>query len=190
MTLASALYGGGGIAKYRSGNLYPANPAAADGGTITENRDLIFPFIPRLRVTVDRVAWCRQNTTAGNVYVGLYSSAGVLLTDCAVDSVTTAGWHLVDTTDVTLLANEFYWLCANSSAAVITSQSLAGGASAAMPADNLIMAAGLAVGIGTANNTMAGAGQFKARSNAALLANLTMSGFTLSASPMMGIVAA
>ena len=192
MTLTSALFGGGASApSYRAGNLYLAVLAAQSGGVSVADRDYIIPFIPRVNMTLDRVGWYRDNTTAANVRVGLYSSAGALLTDCAVDTGTTVGWHLVDSTNVSLSANTFYWLCWNASADVAAAQSLDATAGSAGTPFVATDAAGLALGIGTGDANAGGAGQFKARTNAALLSSLTMSGFAVAtAVPMMGVVPA
>jgi hypothetical protein len=194
MTLASAIFGGGGSTKYRSGNLYPAIGLGIGSGASVANADFIMAFSPRRTMTVDRVAWYRDNTTAANVFVGLYSSAGALLTNCAVDTDTVIGWHLVDTTNVALVADEFYWLAWNASADVAGTWALASSAtltSISPTYEELAMRMGLAVGIGTADNVMAGVAQQKARTNAALLSNLTMSGFALASTcPPLGVVAA
>lgn len=188
MTLASVLFGGSGGANYRSGNLYLSLPGAASGAGSVANRDHLIPFVPRRLMTLDKVAWYRDNTNAASVYVGLYNSAGTLLTDCAVDTDTTVGWHLVDTTNVTLMAGEFYWLCWNASADVAAVQATD---ATAVPALDAIREYGLAVGIGTADANPNGIGQGKNRTAAALLSTLTMSGFALSSGvPMMGVVAA
>ena len=198
MTLATALYGGGGSGtKYRAGNLYLAAPGAIGTTASSINVDTIIPFSPRLNMTLDRVAWYRDNTNAGNVYVGLYSSAGVLLTDCALDNDTTAGWHLVDTTNVALTANEFYWLCWNASADVAGTQTLSTSdavASLRPTYEALMEQYGLAIGIGGTSTDMRGTAQAKTRTNAALLATLTMSGWAQINDnlnvPVMGVIPA
>jgi hypothetical protein len=196
MTLASALFGGGGgAAPYRAGNLYLANPQAISTGASVADTDYIIPFIPRVNMTLDRVAWYRDNTTAANVRVGLYSSAGTLLTDCAVDTNTVAGWHLVDTTNVSLQASEFYWLCWNASADCAGTQGARtqdAEANQRPPYSDMLDRFGLAVGIGTATNVdQRGVAQIKARTNAALLSTLTMSGWAETVNPIaMGVIPA
>ena len=180
--------------QYRAGNLYPAIGLGIGTGVSLANVDCIMPFSPRRNVTVDRVAWYRDNTTAANVYVGIYSSAGVLLTDCAVDTDTVVGWKAVNTTDVALVQDEIYWLAWNASVDVAGTWALASSAtltSISPTYEAYVETYGMAVGIGTADNVMAGAAQQKARTNAALLSTLTMSGFSLlSLMPGVGIVAA
>jgi hypothetical protein len=196
MTLASALYGSGGAEKYRAGNLYLAIPTPIEAASCSTGTDYIVPFIPRANMTLDRVAWYRDAGTAANVYVGLYSSAGVLLTDCAVDTNTTTGWHLVDTTDVALTANEFYWLCLNCSVDVVgvTSAYSANAAASIRPTyEAMIERYGIAIGIGIADTDLRGVAQAKTRANAALLSTLTMSGFNLNqcgTPPILGVIPA
>lgn len=200
MTLATALYGGGGATKYRPGNLYPQNPSGIDTTASAANYDYLIPWSPRANMTLDRVAWYRDNSSSANVRVGLYSSAGVLLTDCANDNNTATGWHLVDTTNVALTANTFYWLCWNSSADVAGTQVQATGTAIAdiRPRfEELVFEYGLAVGMGAAPGvTMDGPYLTKVRTNAALLATLVMSGWSTggisspSVVPAMGVVPA
>jgi hypothetical protein len=196
MTLASALFGGGGGAiKYRAGNLYLANPQAISTGASVADTDYIIPFSPRVSMTLDRVAWYRDIGTAANVRVGLYSSAGTLLTDCAVDTNTTTGWHLVDTTNVNLQASEFYWLCWNASAdcaGTAANRTQDADANQRPPYADLLDRFGLAVGIGTATSVdQRGVAQIKARTNDALLSTLTMSGWAETVNPVaMGVIPA
>ena len=194
MTLLSTLVGGGSAASYRAGNLYPALPRAIQTTASAADNDHIVPWLPRATMTLDKVAWYRDIATAANVYVGLYDSAGTLLTDCAVDIDTTTGWHLVDTTNVTLVAGSFYWLAWNASADVAGTQAFISNTSYAAidpTYDVLAELAGLAVGIGTADATISGVAQKKSRINAALLSSLTMSGWALDAAPpALGVVPA
>ena len=174
MTLASALFGGGAQTDYVAGALYRYNGAGVGTGAATPNEDNLVPFSPRKTVTVDKVAWYRDNTTAANVYVGIYSLAGTLLTDCAVDADTTVGWHLVDTTNVTLIAGRVYYACINMSADVAGTQDandLDGS-----PGRSHQMGQHVQLGI-AASNTAADLSYVKARTNAALLSSLTLSGW-------------
>jgi hypothetical protein len=146
-------------------------------------------------MTLDRVAWYRDNANSANVYVGLYSSAGALLTDCAVDTNAVAGWHLVDSTNVSLQAGEFYWLCWNGSAdAAGTHNALTQTADTGQKItyESLVDRYGLAVGIGTSTSLqIRGMAQIKARTNAALLSTLIMSGWSETANPIaMGVIPA
>ncbi|HAH10225.1 MAG TPA: hypothetical protein DCL48_09000 [Alphaproteobacteria bacterium] len=184
MTLASALFGGGGSGlPYLSGVLYPClNYSGSIASTI--NRDYLLTFAPRKSVTVDKVAWHRDQATAANIYVGIYSSAGVLLTNCAVDTDTTVGWHAVDTTNITLLPTQVYFFAINVSADVLTIANTTPGNSADY---------GGLVQLGVAMSASTGvSGAFKARTNAALLSSLTMSGFTVMGTdiPALGFVPA
>ena len=177
MTLASALFGGGGRGPYIPGKIYPFSVAGTfDTVASVVNQDRIFPFIPRKNATLDRVCWYRDNTTAGNAYVGVYSSAGVLLTNCAVDADTTVGWHAVDTTNVALSASSTYYICINVSVDIAGTMVV----NRNIPASDgaiesvYLQDAGMAADLGAAASFIA----LKARTNAALLSTLTMSGFT------------
>lgn len=180
MTLASVLFGGGGGAPFRSGNFYPTCQLNdADGATITADRDYLSPLWVRKPVTISHVAFGRVGTTAGNVYVGIYNSAGTLLTDCAVDADTSVGLHTVSTTAVTLLPTQQYWFCANASAAVVHGD-LVGNAD--VQASLSLQETGFAIGMGASgyytSSTSIKYGLYKARTNAALLSSLTMTGWT------------
>ena len=196
MTRLSALVGGASALEYISGNLYPARGLSVGSALMSTNTDYIFPWAPRKLLTVDKVAWYRDAGTAANVYVGLYNSAGTLLTDCAVDSDTTTGWHAVDTTNVTLSAGQVYYLAANVSGDVmgtwsLTNQTSAGNMSSVY-ADQ-VTDYGHNLTIGSAPGTATLPTYSKARTNAALLSSLTMSGWSDSTSgiaPVMGVVAA
>lgn len=202
MTLASVLLGAsGGTVKYRSGNLYMANPEGftTTAVTTTADRDYLVPFSPRESCTVDKVAWNRRNTTAANVYVGLYSAAGTLLTNCAVDTDTTVGWHLVDTTNVAIVRRELYWLVYNESASVGAGQyfqthpvATSGAADQVRSGYmDLVRDFGFPVDLGTASANSAGVAQIKNRTNAALLSSLTLSGFSGAGTvPTLGVVLA
>lgn len=199
MTALSSLLpaSGFGGAPYLAGRFYPmclpnqfnlTTGAAAD-------RDYLLPFTPRADVTVDEVGWVRANTTAGNVYVGIYDSSGNLLTDCAVDSDTTAGLHAVSTTNVALSRGETYYLALNQSAAVanvdVTSTSDAEYTVQQMMGFlNVGFATDQTYGANAAE--MTNAASYKSRSNAALSDPLTLTGFTFDGNSMMhmGIVPA
>jgi hypothetical protein len=160
----------------------------------TVDTDHVFAFIPRRTATLDRVCWNRDNGTAGNAYVGVYSSAGVLLTNCAVDSDTTTGWHAVDTTNVLLLNTSYYYICINVSVDIAGTMLTNGG----WPMDAPNASAGKTAGaihpdyiLWSGLNTDLGAAEYiatKARANAALLSSLTLSGFSAGSSmPAMGL---
>jgi hypothetical protein len=183
MTLASALYGGSGGLPYLTGALYPLFNYSGTNAS-TSGRDVLSTFSPRRAVTVDKVAWHRDQGTAANVYVGIYSSAGTLLTNCAVDANTTTGWHAVDTTNITLLPTAVYFFAINVSADVLT-MSPSHTPNSAEYGEMIQLGAtpGAASGISTI---------YKARANAALLSSLVMSGFTSSSdgAPALGFVPA
>lgn len=114
--------GGGASLKYSSGRYYSDFPLwrfDSASNRIISNELGIQPFVPHADVTVNEIGWWRGNTLAANVYVGIYDKDGNLLTDCAVDSVTTQGLHAVDTTDVELTGGEKYYFACNQSAQVI-----------------------------------------------------------------------
>jgi hypothetical protein len=125
MTALSTLFpaaGGGVSLQYASGRYYSDFPLfRLDGASsnISANELAIQPFVARGDVTVNEVGWWRANTTAANVYVGIYDKSGTLLTDCAVDAVTTQGLHAVNTTNVDLTGGEKYYFACNQSAGVI-----------------------------------------------------------------------
>lgn len=177
MTLASTLFGGAGAPLYIPGKIYPFTVAGTvDGALSVVNEDRIFPFVPRKNATLDKVCWYRDNTTAGNAYVGVYSSAGVLLTNCAVDANTTVGWHAVDTTNVALSASAAYYICINVSVDIAGTMNVTRNVPAGDGAIEWVylQGAGIATDLGAATQFIAS----KARTNAALLSSLTMSGFT------------
>jgi len=183
MTLASALYGGSGGLPYLTGALYPLFNYSGSNAS-SAGRDYLLAYSPRRAVTVDKVAWHRDQGTAANVYVGIYSSAGVLLTNCAVDANTTTGWHAVDTTNITLMPTAVYFFAINVSADVLT-----------MSTGHPVQSAeyGEMIQLGTTPVAASGtSGAYKTRTNAALLANLVMSGFTLmdQGAPSLGLVPA
>lgn len=138
--------------------------------------DNLIPFTVRADVTIDAVWWHRNNTTAANVYVGIYDAAGNLLTDCAVDANTTAGVHSVATTPVTLTAGNVYYLALNESAQVVTCQD----ANVAGPSHPLWMALALPVYDWRMPSSLGNpTGSFrKSRTAAALPSTQTMTGWT------------
>jgi hypothetical protein len=186
MTLASALFGVSD-APYVAGSVYQSIPYVAEGVVASPvNTDVIVPFVPRATFTLDKVAWSRDQATAANVYVGLYNAAGTLLTDCAVDTDTTTGWHLVDTTNVVLRVNQLYYLAWNGSADVASTHRVASTPEATI---YFLDRYGTQTNLGLSNP---GAAQ-KARTNAALLSTLTLSGWanmTTNAAILMGVVPA
>lgn len=199
MTLASALYGAASGTKYLAGNVYPAYAGGLNSTALSTGKDYLVPFSPRANMTLDRVAWLRENSgTGSNVYVGLYSGAGVLLTDCAVDTNTSQGWHLVNTTNVALTANTFYWLCYNQSADVAYAQSsgTADTVASVRPAyEHLVREFGIATALGITSgggDALHGVFASKSRSNAALLSTLVLSGWSevTDVVPALGVVAA
>jgi len=88
------------------------------------NRDYLTAFVARADVTINRVFWVRGVVTAANVFVGIYSGTGTLLTDCALDSGTVVGLHQVTTTNVTLVAGQLYYFALNQSALVSVSSNV------------------------------------------------------------------
>lgn len=172
MTKLSTLVGAGEGLVYVSNRIFPLGTPTT--GATTADRDYLVPFIPRKTVTVDNIAWERDNTTAANVYVGIYSSAGTLLTDCAVDTDTVAGFHTVATTPVTLFPGSGYFFAYNASADVAFSMTTAS-------AEEWARQYGLAVELGAsgkASSTVYAIAYYKARTNAALLSSLVMSGWS------------
>lgn len=158
-----------------SGQLYPANPGSSSGASVAANRDYLLPFMVREAVRIDAVLHSRLTTTVGDIYTGIYDVDGMLLTDCAVDSVNTAGIHAVSCTPVTLSQGEVYYFCANSSAASILEY---------IQLDTLWH---FQIGwpkIGTI--TGEGVGMYKARTAAALLSSLDLTGWTVSVSTAYG----
>lgn len=124
MTATSTLFSeGGSDLPYISNNVNFVSRCDIHSGatSLSANRDNMWPFQPRSDVTVKELAWHRLNATAANVYVGIYDNSGNLLTDCAVDSDTTAGMHMVTTTNTELTKGAQYWFCLNQSAQVAVS---------------------------------------------------------------------
>ena len=173
-------------APYIAGKIYGFTSAGTVAATASVvNEDRIFPFIPRRNATLDKVCWYRDNTSAGNAYVGVYSSAGILLTDCAVDADTTVGWHAVDTTNLALVSTQAYYLCINVSVDIAGTMTVNQNLPATAGAIDLayLQDAGIATDLGATTQYIVS----KARTNAALLSTLTLSGFTGVASmAMMG----
>lgn len=186
MTRVSSLIGGGG-ASYVAGKVYQAIPDDIEGAIASPiNTDVIVPFIPRAAINLDKVVWYRDNATAANVYVGLYDAAGVLLTDCAVDTDTGTGWHLVGTTNVVLRVNQIYYLAWNGSADVAATHRVGAGSQRYLYFTERY---GIQTDLGL---SFAGAAQ-KARTNAPLLSTLTLTGWANMASNaaiLMGVVPA
>ena len=175
MTFASALFGGSDP-RYISGRVYPASEVPPVTTASTPNKDVIFSFSPRQTLTVDAVAWQRDTTTAANVYVGIYAADGTLLTDCAVDSDTTAGTHAVGTTPITLVKDALYYFCWNASADCGTLRGFASGDSSG--SFDHIAQYGLDGSLASDINILGTLAYSKSRTNAALLSSLTMSGFS------------
>jgi len=121
MTLSSTLFpaaGGGGV-PYPAGThiLSPWPNTMATQSQV--DQDILLPFVPRYDVTIDKLWYYRNASTAGNVYMGAYDNSGNLLSDCAVDSDTTIGLHEIDSTNFDLTAGNLYYWMFNQSAAVI-----------------------------------------------------------------------
>lgn len=157
--------------------------AGSNVTSFTVGTDWLVPFTVRETVTVDGVWWSRGNTTAANVYVGIYDVDGVLLTNCAVDANTTAGYHVVSTAPVILVPHQVYYGAINQSVLVcerndiwlVTALATTLGEFAQRPA---MMAA---VSAAWSDQPL-----YKARANAALLSNLVMTGWTGAALYMTG----
>ncbi len=172
-TLFSSASGG---RNYGKGEFVPvAHLNNVNGATITANRDYLWPFSPQRDVTVGEVAYRRVATTAGNVYVGIYDEDGNLLTDCTVDSDTTAGIHAVSTTPVLLNGGGFYWMAANASAAVINGDTVLSADDEPWP---FFWNWGFFLDAGMDGSSYQNRALYKTRSNAALSDPLTISGFT------------
>lgn len=182
---------GGSNIPYKPGRLYTLTWYGTHGSTASSSdRDYFFPITPTADCTLAAVAWRRDNGTFGTAYVGLYSSAGELLTDCAADSGTEPGWHAVPTTPVPLVAGEYYYLCINLSAdiaGVMVPSFITGGnidAGAINP--HYIERAGFATEFGVAVHLA-----YKSRGDAPLLSTVTLSGGTPTINmPAMGFVVA
>jgi hypothetical protein len=174
MTLASALFSTGGALPYISDVVYPISGLVTATSGSGANEDWITAFVPRRTVTVDGVAWQRDNTSAANVYVGIYSADGTLLTDCAVDADTTSGMHVVSTTQVTLTQDNLYYFAWNASADCAQMKGNTSQDNQFLLIKEYGVPAGLSSGAGLSGFTS----YSKSRTNAALLSSLTMSGFT------------
>lgn len=152
------------------------------------NTDYLIPFLCRADVSVDAVWWQRGNTSAGNVYVGLYDADGTLLTDCAVDADTTAGFHSVSTTPVALTAGSLYYLAMNQSVQVVVCDNGTGADGEltywllnGVPAYDIRMTTTTPSGL-----NIAAASFSKARTNAALPSTQTMNSWTLQDDRFLG----
>lgn len=166
---------GGPVTPYLSDALNTFLPASSATTTsFTLGTDWLVPFTVREQVTIDAVWWHRGNTTAANVYVGIYNSDGALLTDCAVDADTTAGYHTVSTTPVTLVPNRVYYGAVNQSVQV-ASRGTVSSSTDILVLQNFAPRPAMASSVETA---WASQMLYKARANAALLSNLVMSGWT------------
>lgn len=174
-------------APYISGLVYPSFPSAREGATAaTVNADYLVPFTPRKAVTVGKIAFDRDQATAANVYVGMYDVSGNLLTNCAVDTDTTTGWHGVSTTPVDLSPDALYFLALNTSVDVIATHRV-GFAEGLSP----FVLERYGVLVPFASAAIGGGGLRKARTNAALPATQTMTGWTSDTQPvLLGIVPA
>ena len=186
MTALSTLVGGGG----GGANAWPSNsphlfmvPNNMYNTQSHANYDMLCSFVPPSDVTIDSVDWFRSNTTTGNAYLGIYNAAGTLLTDCAVDSDATVGFHQVSTTNTDLAGGELYYWCLNTSATIAGVDS--------MSASDAELIARI-VSMDTQQpdfsiiGTLPSTGQLfsglirKSRTNAAFLSSLTMSGWDAS----------
>lgn len=190
MTALSQLIGGAGNIAYPSNVPQIVSPLN-NVGAVTAcavNIDYLIPFLCRADVNIDAVWWSRGNTSAGNVYVGLYDADGTLLTDCAVDADTTAGFHSVSTTPVALTAGSLYYLAMNQSVQVVVCDSgiisdaeytywLLNG----VPAFDIRMTTTTPSG-----SNIATASFSKARTNAALPSTQTMNSWTLADDRILG----
>ena len=198
MTALSTLFpsGGSGAAALKSNRWYPIHMIDRLNltGGMSANRDYLFPFIPRVDVTVDEIGWVRANGSAADVYVGIYDLTGDLLTDCAVDSATGTGLHAVSTTPVSLTGGETYLMGVNQSAAVVNSDLVASGDSI-MP--NQYLSGIVQLGFDTESGAslpasfsyeQLSAGIYKTRSNAALSDPLSISGFTNAGGSVVSMV--
>ena len=181
--------GSGGNLPYPSGvphnlrRMYISNNASS--GDI--NRDYLIAFTARSNVTINRVWWVRANTTAANVFVGIYSATGTLLTDCAVDANTVAGVHEVTTTNVNLVAGQLYYVALNQSVLVAVSNPVAIG-DVADQINYMLSFSSLDVRIHSSvpvhNNTLSSV--FKDRTAALMPATQTMTGWTAQALAIYG----
>lgn len=174
----SELFAAGGAGLPYQSNLphWWTLPNSLVGTSAGGNADLLQPFIPRADVTIDHVNWLRANTTAANVYLGIYDKDGTLLTDCAVDSDTTATQHEVSTTAVNLIGGNQYFWCLNQSTSVAASDVVA----ATDPENAMFLGFQPNLGsMGTlpGNGYRTGGLYDNARTNAALLSSITLSDF-------------
>lgn len=189
---------GVGVAASASGglNAYPSGqpfwftlPNNLAGFRSKANEDILVPFIPPADVSIDSVDWIRNSTSAANVYVGIYDAAGTLLTDCAVDSVTTAGLHQVDTTNADLTGGNLYYWCLNQSSSVAVIDNYSAGDIEVEAAIHRF-SRGEQVNLAMLSSLPSEARSLayfvsKARTNAALLSSLTLTGWTASASDII-----
>ncbi len=202
MTALSTLFpsSGGGALPYISGNTHFVSRCDNPNSTsLSFNRDNMWPFVPRADVTVSDLAWHRYAATAADVYVGIYSGDGAsLLSDCAVDSATTTGMHIVSCTDFDLTAGELYWCCLNQSAQVAAGDFF-GAFDEGTQVDAERFMAGMGINFDLYStfrsyNMSDGNGHmYKARTTAALPASQTMSSWlqeTSARSANIGFVAA
>lgn len=157
---------------YIPGSLQLSSPYIIEGTVYgNANHDHLTPFIPRTDVTIDGVVWRRSLTGAANVYVGLFDSAGQLLTDCAVDANTTAGLRAVGTTPIALVAGNLYYIGINQSDAILSTHRL----SSVQVAQTAWLARyGILAGLGA---TSAGSVS-KARTNAAFPSTIDLTGYS------------
>lgn len=170
------------VVPYVSDALNDFQPTDTFGTTtgFSVDTDWLVPFVVRQQITIDNVWWHRANTTAGNVYVAIYDQNGNLLTDCAIDANTTAGYHLVPTTAVTLYPGQVYYGMINPSALVASRDSIA------ISSSYLQDFAPRTDMLATPNTDPSTRCYSKARANAAPLVALTMSGWTATNLLMVG----
>jgi len=180
------------VAEYLSGNLYPVRAAIVETTAGATGRDYLMPFFVRKSVAISQVGWFRKVVTAANVYVGIYNSAGTLLTDCAVDADTSANvWHVVPTSAVNLTAGSIYYALLNQSVDVAGAWPLA----QANTTQELVSGPGVygyALGLGVSGVISGLTTYRKSRVAAAPLASLVMSGWAneTGVTPAMGFVPA
>lgn len=142
--------------------------------SFTVATDWIVPFTVRETVTVDGVWWRRANTTAANVYVGIYDVDGVLLTDCAVDADTTAGYHVVSTAPVILVPNRVYYGAINQSVLVCVRNDPSTASDLLTTMGQFAQRPAMMAAVSA---TWSDQPLSKARATAALLSNLVMTGW-------------
>jgi len=193
MTALSTLFpsAGGGSAPYPSAGYHSiglGDLANTWGASLSSNTDYLFPFVPRADVTVDSLYYLRR-FSGGDVALGMYDNSGNLLSDCALDSVTTAGYHEVATTNFDLTAGELYWWLINtSSASAVTAdflatsdQCISGILSRSIEVPGGMYSGGTAP---TASNNRAGIS--KSRTNAIAPSTITMSGWDATTTIIVG----